>query len=202
MNYFVTAISTDSGKTLVSAILCEALQADYWKPIQAGEPRDSMAIKGLVTNSKTFVHPEAYALKMPASPHASARAEGITIYLDKIKLPETKNSLVVEGAGGALVPLNDTESVIDLASVFRLNVILVSNYYLGSINHTLLTYEALLSRRLTVAGIIFNGDRNEESRRIILSRTKLKCLLDIDREHEVTPATVRKYAKLLYENWF
>lgn len=202
MNYFVTAISTDSGKTLVSAILCEALQADYWKPIQAGEPRDSMAIKELVSNSKTFVHPEAYALKMPASPHASARAEGITINFDKIKLPETWNSLVVEGAGGALVPLNDTESVIDLASVFRLNVILVSNYYLGSINHTLLTYEALLSRKLTVAGIIFNGDRNEESRRIILSRTKLKCLLDIDREHEVTPATVRKYAKLLYENWF
>lgn len=200
MNYFVTAIGTDSGKTLVSAIVCEALEADYWKPIQAGQPHDSVWVKNMLTNSRSIVHPEAYALKMPASPHSSAKAEGITINLENIILPETKNTLVVEGAGGALVPLNDDNFVIDLATKFGLSVILVSNYYLGSINHTLLTFEALKLRKANIAGIIFNGERNDETRRIILHHTRLPCLLDIEREGRITPGIVSKYAKAFYEN--
>jgi dethiobiotin synthetase len=201
MNFFVTATGTDSGKTLVSAIVCEAMQADYWKPVQAGQPHDSAWVKNMLTNSRSIVHPEAYVLNLPASPHASGKAEGIMIKPENLALPETKNTLVVEGAGGVLVPLNDQDFVIDLASKFNLSIILVSNYYLGSINHTLLTFEALKARKLNIAGIIFNGERNEESRRIILHHTRLHCLLDIGPEGNITPETVIKYAKTLYENW-
>src|SRR5881394_1881495 len=100
MNYFVTAIDTDSGKTLVSAILCEALSADYWKPVQAGLPRDSQTVKSLVSNNKTEVHPETYLLKTPASPHASAKRDGVQIVLDKFITPATERDLIIEGAGG------------------------------------------------------------------------------------------------------
>src|SRR5688572_22212587 len=109
MNYFVTAIDTDSGKTLVSAILCEALKADYWKPIQAGLPRDADAVKGLVTNTEIKIFPERFLLKTPASPHASAKIDGITISLSDFKMPVTANDLIIEGAGGCLVPINDHE---------------------------------------------------------------------------------------------
>ncbi len=152
MNYFITAINTDSGKTLISAILCEALQADYWKPVQAGFPTDSDTLHTLAPD--ITIHPEGYRLQMPASPHAAARAEGITITRAGFTLPETSRDLVIEGAGGCLVPLNDTDFVIDLATWFSAKVILVSNLYLGSINHTLLTYEALRARNLTPAGIM------------------------------------------------
>src|SRR4051812_35331298 len=105
MNYFVTGIDTDSGKTLISAILCEALQADYWKPVQAGFPRDSDTVKSLISNPITKIHPEKYLLKTPASPHASARIDGVEIVLENFILPLTNNQLIIEGAGGCLVPL-------------------------------------------------------------------------------------------------
>src|SRR6186997_2375007 len=107
MRYFVTAIDIDSGKTLVSAILCEALQADYWKPVQAGLPRDSDTVRELVSNPLTKVHPERYLLRTPASPHAAAKLDGIEIKLQDFKIPVTNNTLIIEGAGGCLVPLND-----------------------------------------------------------------------------------------------
>lgn len=195
MNYFVTAIHTDSGKTLISAILCEALQADYWKPVQAGFPTDSDTLRALAPD--ITIHPEGYRLQMPASPHAAARAEGITITRAGFTLPETSRDLIIEGAGGCLVPLNDTDFVIDLATWFNAKVILVSNLYLGSINHTLLTYEALRARNLTPAGIIFNGPANAESEQIILRHTALPCLLRVAREEQVTPRTVKHYANQL-----
>ena len=160
MNYFVTAIHTDSGKTLVSAILTEMLEANYWKPIQSGEPKDTDAVKRLVSNSKTQYFEEAYFLKTPASPHASAIIDGVQIELNQIVLPDSTSDLVIEGAGGVLVPLNDKDMVIDIASQIDCEVILVSNLYLGSINHTLLTYELLKSRGLKVKGLIFNGESN------------------------------------------
>src|SRR5688500_16484592 len=100
MNYFVTAIDTDSGKTLASAIVCEALEADYWKPVQAGLPRDSETVKNLVSNTRTTVHPETYLLKTPASPHASAKRDGVVINISDLKLPEASQDLIIEGAGG------------------------------------------------------------------------------------------------------
>jgi dethiobiotin synthetase len=195
MNYFVTAIGTDSGKTLVSAILCTALGADYWKPVQAGHPTDSDTIRELTAGSDIKVHPERYVLQMPASPHAAAAAEGIAIALADFKLPATNQSLVIEGAGGALVPLNEKDFVIDLASRFKAKIILVSNIYLGSINHTLLTWEALHKRGLETAGIVFNGESNAATEDIILRHTRLPCLLRVERERNITGNVIRKYAQ-------
>ena len=196
--YFVTAIGTDSGKTVVSATLCQALGADYWKPIQSGEPTDAGTIRGLCPNVQ--VHPEAYKFKMPASPHAAAKAEGREIVLDQIVVPVTKNPLVIEGAGGCLVPLNNQHFVIDLLPQLRAKVVLVSNLYLGSINHTLLTWQLLLQRGYPVAGIIFNGESNPESERIILQHTGYKKLLHIAPHESITPELINLYAHELRQH--
>lgn len=196
MNIFVTAIDTDSGKTLVSAILCEALQADYWKPVQAGHPHDADKVRALVNNTNTRIHPERYVLNTAASPHAAAKADGVNIRVNDFALPETNRDLVIEGAGGCLVPLNDHEFIIDLAPRFKADIILVADLYLGSINHTLLTAEALMQRGLTPMGLIFNGDTNPESERIIRRHTGLDVLLHIAREKEINIQTVIKYAEI------
>ena len=201
MNYFVTAIGTDSGKTLVSAILCEAMQADYWKPVQAGLPRDTDTVKKLVSNNKSIFHPEQYLLKAPASPHEAAKAEHARIELSTFKLPHTANPLIIEGAGGCLVPLNDHDLMTDLMALIQAPLILVSNHYLGSINHTLLTFEALRKRKVTTKGIIFNGATNPESERIILHHTSLPCLLKIQKEDFITPEIVRSYAQVFLSRW-
>lgn len=201
MNYFITAIGTDSGKTLASAILCEALAADYWKPVQSGLPRDTDTVGELISNTKTIFHPEQYLLKTPASPHAAARIDGVHIALDAFRIPKTQNNLIVEGAGGCMVPLNDRDVVIDLIAHLDMEVILVSNHYLGSINHTLLTAEALQTRNIRIKGIIFNGDTNVETEQIILSRTNLKCLLRIKKEPVINRDVVMKYASLVKEHW-
>lgn len=200
-SYFVTGIDTDSGKTLASAILCEAFQADYWKPIQAGFPKDADTVATLLQNIKTKIHPERYVLNTPASPHAAAKIDNVSISLHDFKLPTTENSIIVEGAGGCLVPINETNFVIDLAMELSLPVILVADLYLGSINHTLLTVNELRRRNLLIHGIIFNGDTNPESERIILKHTNLKKLLHINRENLVTKETVKNYAIKLIEAW-
>ncbi|TNF77380.1 MAG: ATP-dependent dethiobiotin synthetase BioD, partial [Bacteroidetes bacterium] len=116
MRIFVTGISTEVGKTMASAILVEALQADYWKPVQAGdlEYSDSDKVRDLISNARTVIHPNAFALRTPMSPHAAAEIDGIRITLDTIVLPKTENHLVIEGAGGLLVPLNETDTILDL----------------------------------------------------------------------------------------
>ncbi|HEX7016843.1 MAG TPA: dethiobiotin synthase [Cyclobacteriaceae bacterium] len=195
MDLFVTAIDTDSGKTLVSAILCEALGADYWKPIQAGLPRDADRVKELVSNDKTIIHPERYLLQHAMSPHAAARLEGITMRTDDFSRPSALRDLVIEGAGGCLVPVNDSEFIVELAPRLSADIILVADLYLGSINHTLLTVEALRHRGLTPLGIIFNGEANPESERIICHHTGLKVLLRIDRERAVDREMVKRYAE-------
>ena len=197
MRYFVTAIDTDSGKTLVSAILCEALHADYWKPIQAGLPRDSDTVRELLSNPATKVHAERYLLKTPASPHAAAKLDGIEIKLQDFKAPATNNKLVIEGAGGCLVPLNDRDFVIDLVGHLHAEVILVADLYLGSINHTLLTIEGLRARGLPLKGIIFNGEANPESQRIILHHANVPCLLHIKKEKVINNSVVAKYASMI-----
>jgi dethiobiotin synthetase len=201
MNLFVTAIDTDSGKTLSSAILCEALEADYWKPIQAGLPRDLDTVLELVSNSKSKFYNETYLLKTPASPHAAAKLESIEIKISDFQVPVTSRNLVIEGAGGCLVPINEKDFVIDLIPVFRASVILVADLYLGSINHTLLTLEALQKRNLDVRGIIFNGEGNYESEQIILRHSQLKCLLKIRPEENLGKDVVKKYASQFLENW-
>lgn len=198
MKIFVTAIGTDSGKTLVSAILTEALEADYWKPVQAGLPKDSDTVRSLITNKKSRIHPEAYFLKSPESPHSASKKENIVINLDKIRIPVTDNHLIVEGAGGILVPLNDKDFVIDIARNNSLSIILVSNIYLGNINHTLLSIEELRRRQLPLKGIVFNGE-NPETEDIILKKAACPCLLRIKREEVITAQVVRQYALLVRE---
>ncbi|HSY61218.1 MAG TPA: dethiobiotin synthase [Cytophaga sp.] len=201
--YFITAISTDSGKTLVSAILTNALQADYWKPIQAGTETDSLWMHKMLHSGHSMIHPEAYALKLAASPHAAAKSEGVEINLSQIELPDTNdNDLIIEGAGGVLVPLNDRDLVADLITKFDAEVILVSNHYLGSINHTLLTAEELKRRNIKVKGIVFNGPSNEETERIILEHTGYKMLLHVYPEEKITTAVINAYAVKLFENWY
>ena len=202
MNYFVTGIDTDSGKTFVSAILCEALKADYWKPVQAGIPADSEIITGLVSNPTLVIHPETFFLKTPASPHAAAKLDGVEIRLADFKLPETTNNLIIEGAGGCLVPLDEQNFVIELARQFSAEVVLTADLYLGSINHTLLTINELKRRTLNVKGIIFNGEPNSESERIILQHAQLPCLLRIVREKALTKEITKKYAAQLLSNWY
>ena len=165
-SFFITGIGTGIGKTLVSAIVTAALEADYFKPIQAGslDDTDTIKIKNLVgPNHAGFFHPEIYRLTHPLSPHASAALDNLTIAPDNLVLPNTKNSLVVEGAGGLFVPLNDTYYVIDLIKKFSLPVLVVSNHYLGSINHTLLTLSALQTKGIAIAGLIFNGNETPAS---------------------------------------
>ncbi len=198
--YFITAIGTDSGKTLVSAIVTQALHADYWKPIQAGFPRDTDTVMSLVQNPVSRFHDEAYLLQNPLSPHAAAAREGIEIQLRKLLLPVTENTLVIEGAGGVLVPINDRRFVVDVAKKLAAEVILVSNIYLGSINHTLLTVNELKRRKVKVKGIIFNGPSNPETERIILEHSHYPLLLHVFSEEKVTPEVINKYAWKLKKN--
>ncbi|PWS33580.1 dethiobiotin synthase [Pedobacter paludis] len=176
--YFITGIGTGIGKTLISAILTEKLKADYWKPIQSGdlETSDSKTIASLISNEKTIIHQESYRLTQPLSPHLSAKLDGITIDLNQIVIPETENNLIIEGAGGLMVPLNENELMVDLIQKLDAEVILVSQNYLGSINHTLLSINLLNQHNIKIKGIIFNGDENLETERFILKYAKIEKL--------------------------
>jgi dethiobiotin synthetase len=197
MKLFITGISTDVGKTIASAIIVEALEADYWKPIQAGDVdnSDSHKVKSFISNKKTIIHPNSYLLNTPASPHVAAEIDGITIDLKQIKEPKTQNHLVVEGAGGVFVPLNDTDCVIDLIQS-DYKVIVVSRHYLGSINHTLLTIESLLNHKMAIGGIVFSGDENKATESIILNKTGIKCIGRIEQEPYFDQNVIKEYADL------
>lgn len=201
MKLFITGIGTDVGKTITSAIVTQALEADYWKPIQAGDldNSDSHKIQLYISNEKTFIHENSYKLNTPASPHLAAAIDGITIDLKQIIVPITDNHLVIEGAGGVLVPLNDNDTIIDLIQP-DYKIILVSRHYLGSINHTLLSFEALKSRNLKVAGIIFSGDENKATEEIILSKTEAKCIGRIDNEPYFDQNVIQYYADKFREH--
>ena len=204
MKIFVTGISTDVGKTIASAIIVEALNADYWKPIQAGDldNSDSKRVGDLISNSKTKIYQNSYQLKTPASPHFAAEIDGITIDLKKIVEPKTNNHLVIEGAGGVFVPLNESDCVIDLIQN-DYNVVVVSRHYLGSINHTLLTVEALKNRKINIVGILFSGSENKATESIILNKTNLKCVGRLDQEPYFDKNIVKEYAEkfsVFFEN--
>jgi dethiobiotin synthetase len=194
--YFVTGISTEVGKTVASAIIVEALQADYWKPIQAGELEncDTQKVQNLVSNSKSNFHPNSYALKTPMSPHAAAKIDGVKVDLKKIKEPRTKNNLVIEGAGGLLVPLNDSETILDIIKP-EYKVIVVSRHYLGSINHTLLTIRLLEEKGFDVS-IIFSGNEHKTTEDIIKKMTKVEVIGRIEEEPYFDKNVIKEYADL------
>lgn len=190
---FVTGIGTDVGKTVVAAILVEKLKADYWKPIQSGDldNSDTMKVKALISNTTTTFHPETYKLTQPYSPHKSAELDGVTIELDKFTLPETDNQLIIEGAGGLMVPLNNQHFVIDLIQKFEAEVVLVVKHYLGSINHTLLSIELLKQKKIKVHTLIFNGERDEYSERIIIKQSNADNYLYIPMLTKISTETIK-----------
>ena len=162
----IAGTDTNVGKTIVSSLLVNKLDAHYWKPVQCGDldtGGDSATVKKLSGIKANRIIPEAYRLKMPASPNQAAAAEGITIDKENLKLPNHKGALVVELAGGLMVPLRDDWLQIDQVKVWNLPVVLVARSGLGTLNHTLLSIEALENRNITVATLILNGEKHEEN---------------------------------------
>lgn len=190
---FITGIGTEIGKTLISAIIVEKLQADYWKPIQSGDLAysDTDKVKELVSNPVSQFHEESYRLTQPLSPHQSAEIDGIHIKLENFMIPETNNQLIIEGAGGLMVPLDEKALIIDLILHLKAEVILVSKHYLGSINHTLLSLELLQYRKIPVKGIVFNGI-NSASENFILNYSKIPRIGYIPELEEINKAAVIK----------
>jgi dethiobiotin synthetase len=196
---FVTGIGTGVGKTICSAILVEYLKADYWKPVQSGdlEQTDSMAVKNLV-HKNTIIHPERYRLKLAASPHKSALRENISIHLEDFVLPDTKNNLIVEGAGGLWVPLSEDIFILDLIKKLKLPVALVAKDYLGCINHTLLSIETLRKNAIPLAYFIFNGTFDEDTYRVInKSLDEQTQILNIPDLEAIEPIKIREIANKL-----
>ncbi len=195
-SYFITGIGTDIGKTIVSAILTEALHADYWKPIQAGNlgnPDPSM-VADLISNRVSAIHPSAYSLSTGASPHYAAEKDGIEIDLQQIKPPLTNNKLIIEGAGGLMVPLNKNELVIDLIIQLKVPVILVVKNYLGAINHSLLSIEILQQKNIPITGIVYNEGTRSENIRFIEDYTGINTLGIVPRLEVLNKAVILKEA--------
>lgn len=197
--YFITGISTDVGKTIASAIITEALEADYWKPVQAGELDncDTKKVEQLVSNKKSKFHANTYALQTPMSPHAAADIDNVSIDIKKIKAPKTSNHLVIEGAGGLLVPLNNKQTVFDLIKP-NYKVVVVSRHYLGSINHTLLTINFIKEKGFDVS-LIFSGNEHESTEQIIKKMTKIPVIGRIDEELFFDKNVIKEYAKIFKE---
>jgi len=194
---FVSGIGTEVGKTIVSAVLTEALQADYWKPLQAGnmEFSDSQTVRSLISNKKSVIHAEKFAFFLAASPHLAAKEEGIKMQVADFEIPQTQNRrLIIEGAGGLMAPLNNKETMIDLIKHFQAKVILVGINYLGSINHTLLSAYALQKEGIEVMGIIFNGRKHDPSEKIILKQTGIPMLGRVERMPEPSKELILKEA--------
>lgn len=193
--FFVTGIGTDVGKTIAAAILTEALEADYWKPVQAGDldNSDTHKVRRYVSNKKTIFHPNSFALNTPMSPHGAAKIDGLNITLDLISRPKTKNHLVIEGAGGLLVPLNNKDTVMDLIQP-KDHVIVVSRHYLGSINHTLMTLK-LLKNEGFIVSLIYSGDKHDSTESIIDTMTKTPVIGRIENEPYIDQNVIKEYAQ-------
>lgn len=203
--FSIVGIGTDVGKTVVSAIVSEALGATYFKPVQAGDldNSDSIKVRKWCSESVT-VAPEAFRLKTPMAPHGAAEIDGVSMRVSDIDFPKTNDFLIVEGAGGLLVPLNEEkESLLDIYKKAHLPVILVSRHYLGSINHTLLTIKALEAEKLQIAGLVYVGDENQVTESIIERFTDIKTIARIPIVDEVNTTFIKEESKkfkgLIYE---
>ena len=196
MNQRIVVAGTDTeiGKTVFSAGLAALLGANYWKPIQAGleGETDSQLVARLGGLSADRIVPERYSLKTPASPHQAAAIDGVRIAMDSLDVPDTGDRpLVIEGSGGLLVPLDDTTLYIDVFARWRLPVVLCARTALGTINHSLLSIEALRHRNLDIIGVAFIGDGNAESERIICEIGRVRRLGRLPRLSPLTERTLR-----------
>lgn len=196
----IAGTHTDIGKTIVAAVLAEALGAGYWKPVQAGslDHTDTMTVRSLVSEHIN-VYPEFLRLQMAASPHTAAAHEGITIDHTQFTWPETDNTLLVETAGGLLSPMSDQHTMADFISYYNMPAFLVTKHYLGSINHTLLCLEVMKQRGIQLAGLIVSGDRHKPSESFVRSYTGVNTLLHVPQLAQLSKETVKKAANYLKE---
>ncbi|MDY6881882.1 MAG: dethiobiotin synthase [Desulfatiglans sp.] len=193
---FVTGSDTDVGKTVVSGILLAGLGAEYWKPVQSGteEMTDTEWLKEKTGLPRQYFHQETYRLKRALSPHASAAQEGIRLDIKAFHLPERDRSrhLVVEGAGGLMVPLNEECFILDLIKSLNIPVLLVTSSRLGTINHTLLSLEQMRRHHLDLLGVVINGPKNPSNRDAITHYGKIEILAEIEPLTEITPQTLKR----------
>ena len=203
MSIIIAGIHTGIGKTVCSAVICQALGYDYWKPVQAGdlEHSDSVFIQNNVSNPSCKIYPERYKLVTAASPHYAAQLEGITIQKENFSLPKSPNNIVVETAGGLMSPLANGFLNIDLIEHLNLPVVLVSNNYLGSINHTLLSYAVLKNRNISTIGIVFSGEETSASEQFILENTPLPLLFSIPLFEKIDAATISEFVQKISLNF-
>ncbi|WP_288458174.1 dethiobiotin synthase [uncultured Chryseobacterium sp.] len=196
---FVTGIGTEVGKTVCSAVLTKYFEAEYWKPVQSGDLdySDTMKIKDWV-GKHTVCHPERYRFKLAASPHQSAKEEGILIDLNEFKLPETQNHLIIEGAGGLMVPLNDKEFIIDLIEKLNVPAALVVKNYLGCINHTLLSVLVLNQKKIKLNYLILNGNFPPDTERVICENISSETeIIRIPNLENITKESIENIAQQL-----
>lgn len=203
--YFVTGTDTGVGKTIASACLMAALRVTedvcYWKPVQTGieEDDDTRMVKALAHSPDGEIFFEGIRLERPLSPHLSARLAGVRISIEEILATAygapNEKLMVVEGAGGVLVPLNEREMMIDLIRDLNLPAIVVARSGLGTINHSLLTIEALRLRGIDIAGVLMNGQPNEENRLAIEGYGKVRVIAEIPRFERLSPDIVVRWAE-------
>jgi len=194
---FICGIDTNVGKTIFSAIITQKLGGTYWKPIQTGDDNDTEKVKNIVSNKNASYLSEIYKFKTPSSPHDASEKENVIIKKSDFVLTE-KNPLIIEGAGGIMVPLNyNGLTFLDIMKLWNVETIIVSKNYLGSINHTLLTWTALKNYGIKIKGIVFNGISNLSTEKVIENITGLPILLRIKEEKEITKTTIINYSNIL-----
>jgi dethiobiotin synthetase len=195
----IAGIHTGIGKTIVSAVVAEALGADYWKPVQAGDldNTDTMKVAALISNGMARVHPEAHRLTEAMSPHAAAEIDKVEIDYQLFPFPETGGILVVETAGGLHSPMTGNKTMADFISHYQLPVLLVSQNYLGSINHTLMSIEIMKGRNIDVRGIIINGERNAASENFIEQYSGLPVIAQVPQFAELKREHITQQALII-----
>ena len=198
--FFVSGIGTDVGKTVVSSVLCELLFANYWKPVQSGELEntDSMKVERLVSFETFNYFSEQFRLTQPLSPHVSAKLDGVHIEASDFVFPIFTGNLIVEGAGGLMVPINEDGLLYcDLAAEWKLPTILISRHYLGSINHTLMSIETLRNRNIPILGIIYVGDELPMTEEVIFTKTQIPTLFHVPIFENLSKETISTFATQL-----
>lgn len=192
---FVTGTDTDIGKTVVSSILVSGLKADYWKPIQAGRDpiSDTEFLKKVTELPEDHFHPESFDLTEPMSPHAAAEIDGVSISFDDIQEPETDcDHLIIEGAGGLIVPVNDDQYIIDLISHFGYPALLVAKSGLGTLNHTLLSLEAMRNRNIPIFGVVLVGEKHDSNEKAIIKYGHVPRLFRLPILPDINPTSVNE----------
>lgn len=190
----VAGIHTDVGKTVVAAILTEALNGYYWKPVQCGMPRDRDWVNERLS-LKNRCYSESFCLNTPCSPHLAARIEGVHIKAKDLAAPLCSRPLIIEGTGGILSPLNEIECWADAAATWNARWVLVHRHYLGSLNHFLLTLASIKQRKLPLCGVVFNGEGDAETEEMLLKKAETRCLGRLLWQQQLTPTVIQGIAQ-------